>query len=173
MSDFMIRCSQCGEEHDIFSIEPRYGRPDAYLQIPADERDLRTRCGDDWCRLRDRSGTLEQFFLRVRMPVEVLGEGRQLHWGVWAEVTQHVYQRILDLWDETDQAAEPPLPGRLANALPNYPSTLGLEGSIHLSGPTTAPSFRLAGDLDHPFAREQRSGVYPERALEWVSRFLH
>ena len=38
----MIRCSQCGEEHDIFSIEPRYGRPDAYLQIPAEERKDRT-----------------------------------------------------------------------------------------------------------------------------------
>ena len=169
----MIRCSQCGEEHDIFSIEPRFGRPEAYLRIPVGEREFRTRCGDDWCRLREPDGNRERFFLRVTLPVEVLGESRQLHWGVWVEVTELVYQRVMDLWDDTAQAAEPPLPGTLANQLPNYPSTLGLGGSIHLSRPSTAPSFWLEKELDHPLAREQRSGVYAERALEWVSRFMH
>jgi hypothetical protein len=169
----MIRCSQCGEEHDIFGIEPRYGRPDAYLRVPIDEREFRTRCGDDWCRLRDRAGNQEQFYLRVTLPVEVLGERRQLHWGVWVEVTQSVYERVMDLWDDTNQAAEPPLPGTLANELPDYPSTLGLRGSIQLSGPSTAPRFFLEKQMDHLLAREQRSGVYPERALEWVSRFVH
>ena len=169
----MIRCSHCGEEHDIFSIEPRYTRPDAYLQIPVDEREFRSRCGDDWCRLRDQARKQEQFFLRATLPVEVLGETRQLHWGVWVEVTQPVYQRVMDLWDEPAQSAEPPLHATLANELSNYPSTLGLEGSLHLKDPSTAPSFWLRKDLDHLLAREQRSGVYPERALEWVSRFMH
>ena len=93
--------------------------------------------------------------------------------GVWAEVSQPVYQRVMDLWDEAGQAEEPPLAGRLANELPDYPSTLGLPGSIHLLGPSTAPEFRFPGELDHPLAREQQSGVYPERALEWVARFVH
>jgi hypothetical protein len=169
----MVRCSRCGEEHDIFSIEPRYGRPDAYLRVPPDERDSRTRCGDDWCRVRDRAESQEQFFLRVTLPVEIIGEGRKLHWGVWVEVTSPVYQRIMDLWDDTSQSAEPPLPGTLANDLPDYPPTIGLPGSIHLTGPSTAPSFLLEKELDHSLAREQREGVYPERALEWVSRFMH
>ena len=169
----MIRCSQCGEEHDIFSIEPRYSRPDAYLLVPVDERPHRTRCGDDWCRLRDAAGQHERFFLRVTLPVDILGEHRKIHWGVWAEVSQPVYQRVMDLWDEAGQAGEPPLAGLLANELPDYPSTLGLPGSIHLLGPSTAPEFRFPGELDHPLAREQRRGVYPERALEWVARFVH
>jgi hypothetical protein len=169
----VIRCSQCGEEHDIFSIEPRYARPDEYLRIPVEEREHRTRCGNDWCRLRDADGDNEQFFLRVTLPVEVLGEGRRLHWGIWVEVSQIVYQRVMDLWDEPDQASEPPLQGRLANQLPDYPSTLGLPGWIRLIGPGTAPNLHLQLELDHPLAREQRSGVYPERVMEWVGRFLH
>ena len=169
----MIRCSQCGEEHDIFSIEPRYGRPDAYLRVPVEEREFRTRCGNDWCRLRDRAGQQEEFYLRVTLPIEILGEDRQLHWGVWVEVTQSVYERILDLWDDPNQDSEPPLPGTLANEFPDYSSTLGLRGSIHLRGPSMAPRFWLEKGSDHLLAREQRSGVYPERALEWVSRFVH
>jgi hypothetical protein len=169
----MIRCSMCGQEHDIFSIEPRYARPDAYLEIPAGEREDRTRSGEDWCRLRDGLGENEQFFLRVTLAFEVLGEGRRLHWGVWAEVSDVVYARVMDLWDEENQAAEPPLPGLLANELPGYPSTLGLSGWVRLSAPRTAPQFVLKPGLQHPLAAEQRSGVHPERALEWVSRFMH
>src|SRR4029078_3150308 len=76
--DLLIRCSQCGQEHDIFSIEPRYGRPEAYLCIPAEERQLRAHCGNDWCRLRDEAGPQKQRFLRATLPVEVLGENRRL-----------------------------------------------------------------------------------------------
>jgi hypothetical protein len=169
----MIRCSQCGEEHDIFSIEPRYARPDAYVRIPPDEREYCARCGDDWCRLRDRQGEGEQFFLRVTLPVEVLGERRQMHWGIWVEVSQEIYDRVTDLWDDPAQAKEPPFPARLANELPDYPSTLDLPGAVRLTGPDKAPQFHLEPQLDHPLAREQQTGVYPERALEWVARFLH
>jgi hypothetical protein len=108
----MVRCSQCGEEHDIFSIQPRFGRPDGYLRIPVNEREFRTRCGDDWCRLRDPDGNEEQFFLRVTLPVEVLGENRRIHWGVWVEVSQVVYQRVMDLWESRVRPPSPRFPER-------------------------------------------------------------
>jgi hypothetical protein len=63
------------------------------------------------------------------------------------------------------------VPAKLANE-PDYPSTLALPGAVRLIGPDKAPQFHLA-QLDHPLAREQRTAVYPERALEWVARFLH
>ena len=169
----MIRCSLCGAEHDLFSIEPRYARPDAYLRVPAEERDQRARCGDDWCRLRGRDAEQQQYFLRVTLPVQVLGETRQIHWGVWVEVTRPHYERVMELWDDPVQDREPPIFATLANALPGYPSTLHLPGTIQLIGPSRAPQFQLSASLDHPLAQEQRSGVYPERALEWVARFLH
>jgi hypothetical protein len=169
----MIRCSRCGEAHDIFAIEPSFARPDAYLRIPPDQREERARAGDDWCRLRAPAEDDERFFLRVTLPVEVLGEGRRIHWGVWVEVNQSVYQRSMDLWDDTNQAAEAPLPGVLANQLPDYPSTLGLPGVIRLRGPGMAPHFYLQQDVEHALAHEQRGGVYPERIMEWVARFIH
>jgi hypothetical protein len=169
----LIRCSQCGEEHDVFGIEPRYARPDAFVRIPPEERDSRTRAGDDWCRLRDASGQNHQWFLRVTLPFEVRGEGRLLNWGVWVEVSETVYARVMQLWEKENQANEPPLPAAMANELPGYPSTLGLQGTMRLQGRNTAPRFFLQPGLQHPLAAEQRSGIYPERALEWVSRFLH
>jgi hypothetical protein len=169
----LIRCSQCGEEHDIFTIEPRYARPDAFVRIPPEERDSRTHAGDDWCRLRDASSQNQQWFLRVTLPFEVRGEGRLLNWGVWVEVSETVYARVMQLWEDENQVSEPPLPAAMANELPGYPSTLGLQGTMRLQGRNTAPRFFLQPGLQHPLAAEQRSGVYPERALEWVSRFLH
>ena len=44
---------------------------------------------------------------------------------------------------------------------------------VHLTGPTTPPEFTFAADLDHPFAVEQREGVYPERRLEWLMQRAH
>jgi hypothetical protein len=169
----LIRCSQCGEEHDVFAIEPRYARPDAFVRIPPEERDSRTHAGDDWCRLRDASGQNQQWFLRVTLPFEVRGEGRLLNWGVWVEVSETVYARVMELWEEENQASEPPLPAAMANELPGYPSTLGLQGTMRLQGRNTAPRFILQPELHHPLAAEQRSGIYPERALEWVSPFIH
>jgi hypothetical protein len=169
----LIRCSLCGDEHDLFAIEPRYARPDAFVRIPREERAARTQAGDDWCRLRDAAGLNQQWFLRVTLPFEVLGEGRRLQWGVWVEVSEAVYARVMELWEEENQASEPPLPAAMANELPGYPSTLGLQGTMRLRGRNTAPQFFLQAGLQHPLAAEQRSGVYPERALEWVSRFIH
>ncbi len=169
----MVRCSRCGKEHDIFEIEPRFARPDAYLAVPSDERAARTRCGDDWCRIQGADGEGDRFFLRVVMPFEVRGESRHVSWGIWVEVSEAVYRRVQDLWDDPHQASEPLLPGSVANQLESYPPTLGLSGGIQLVGPARAPRFVLAPEQEHPLVVEQRTGVYPERALEWVSRFLH
>ncbi len=157
----------------MFAIQPRFGWPDDYVDIPSEEREARSRCGDDWCRLRDAAGGNERFFVRAVLPFRILGEERELCWGVWTEVSASTYGRVMELWHEPGQAAEPPLPGTLANELPDYPPTVGLPGAIHLRAPDVAPRFLLAPGLDHVLAAEQRSGVYPERALEWVSRFMH
>ncbi|HEU5169016.1 MAG TPA: DUF2199 domain-containing protein [Gemmatimonadales bacterium] len=169
----MVRCAQCGEDHDIFSIQPRFRHPDAYAEVPAHERAIRTATGSDWCRIRAHEGDIGRFFLRVVLPVRVRGEARDVCWSVWIEVEESVYRRVQDLWADAAQSEEPPLPGVMANALPGYPPTLGLPGRFQLVGPQEAPRFALAPGLDHPLAAEQRDGVYPERALEWVAGLLH
>ena len=79
----------------------------------------------------------------------------------------------VERWDDTDQAQEAPFPAVVANSIAGYPGLLGLPGIVHLTGPTTPPEFNFAPDLDHPFAVEQREGVYPERRLEWLMQRAH
>jgi hypothetical protein len=168
-----MRCATCGEEHDWSTMEPSFDRPDAYYAIPEEDRPARTLAGKSDCRIRDLADTERWYFLRVLLPIPILGEPTVCNWGLWAEVSAADFQRAWDRWDDTDQAAEPPFPGVLANAVAGYPSTVGLPGLVQLTGPTTPPQFRFAPEVEHPFAAEQRDGVYPERRLEWLMRRVH
>jgi hypothetical protein len=168
----MIRCQQCGAYHDVFEIQPRFGFPEAYLEVPANERERYTRSGSDWCVLRDDTSR-DRYFLRATLPFVVHGEPRPYSWGIWVEVDKAGYDRASELWDLTPDASEPPIPAVVANRLPAYPETMGLPGFLHLAPAGVAPNFVLDPSVDHPLANEQRAGVHPERALEWASPFLH
>ena len=101
------------------------------------------------------------------------GRGIQIGWGFWVQIDDRAYWRIVTLWDDPGQAAEPPFPCTIANDVPNYPGTRGLPGVIRLTGPDTRPSLTLAADCEHAFAVEARTGVAAERALVWRSWFVH
>lgn len=168
-----VRCSTCGGEHDLGEMEPSYTYPDAYLAVPPAERPARTAIGTDDCRVRDAAGSDPHYFLRVLLPMPVRGEREACAWGVWAEVSEAAFSRTRDLWDEPGQNLEPPFHATLANSLACYSATLGLPGSVTLSGPSEIPTFVLAPELEHPLAREQREGVHPERVVEWLFAHLH
>jgi len=162
-------CPRCGAEHDLSGMEPSYARPDAYVAVPKTERAFRTSGGKDACRVRDAADSRRQFFLRVLLPVPVRGEDDACSWGVWVEVDEAAFARTDQLWDDPAQANEPPFPATLANSLKGYEDTLGLRGSVQLTGPTSVPVFTLARSVEHLIATEQREGVYPERVVEWLT----
>lgn len=164
-----VVCPDCGVEYDLSEMEPSYRWPDAYLAVPANERDIRTIGGTDDCRVRDTEDTHRQYFLRVFLPIPIRGEVESCCWGVWVEIAEDAFARARELWDDPDQVREPAFAGVLANELRGYQQTLGLAGMVQLSGPTSAPSFTLMPSLQHPLAREQREGVYPERVIEWLA----
>ncbi len=168
-----MRCATCGEEHDWSTMEPSFERPDAYWEVPEAERPHRTLAGRSDCRIRDAADTEPRYFLRVMVPVPVRGEARECNWGLWVEVSASAFQTAWDRWDDADQASEPTFPGMLANSIGGYPETLGLPGHVQLTGPATPPAFTFADGVDHPFAREQREGVFPERRLEWLMQRAH
>jgi len=168
-----VRCGTCGGEHDLSEMEPSYTYPDAYLDVPPEERSTRTTVGNDECRLDDGVSPDTRFFLRVLLPMPVRGEADACAWGVWAEVSEAAFARTRELWDDPAQYDEPPFTATLANSLTCYSSTLGLPGEVTLSGPATIPTFTLANGLDHPLAHEQRDGVHPERVVEWLFAHLH
>lgn len=64
-------------------------------------------------------------------------------------------------------------PGQLANLLPGEEPTLGLPGLVQLTKRGEIPRFTFAADVDHPLARQQREGIFPEQAIEWASQALH
>ena len=180
-----VPCTTCGVEHDLSEMEPSYAYPDAYLDVPPAEREKRVVLGCDDCRVRGTAGD-DRYFLRVLLPMPVRGEDDAYSWGVWAEVTAADFSRACDfsagepdgrqLSYADEPAAEgetPRFDGQLANALVGYAATLGLPGSVRLSGPALAATFTLAPGLDHPLAREQRDGVHPERVTEWLFTHLH
>lgn len=167
-----LRCSRCGEEHDLSGMEPTFDYPDAYLAVPEHERAERAYVGEDDCRIRDADRG-RRYFLRMLLPVPVRGESDDCCWGVWVEVNEDAFARATELWSDPAQSREPPFPGLLGNSLEEYPETLGLPGVVQLTGPSTRPRFTLAPELDHPLAAEQRDGVYPERVLEWLARRMH
>lgn len=166
-------CSVCGGVHEFGSMEPTYRLPDAYLDVPEEEREFRTLGDDSWCAVRTADDSERRYFLRAGLPISVFGEPQACHWGVWIEVSEAAWTRVGDLWTDPDQAAEPSFDGRIANALLGYEDTFGLPGTLHLTGPTTVPSFVLDSALTHPLAVEQVTGVPFERRLEWLAWHAH
>ena len=168
-----MRCAHCGNEHDLSELEPSYDRPDAYFEVPAEERDDRTHFGSDEGRIRNADDPERRHFLRALLPIPVRGERESCSWGVWVEVSSRAWERTRSLWNDPVQHDEPPFVGQLANALAGYDGTLGLPGVVQLTGPATAPRFILDDGVAHPLARDQREGVFPERVLEWLSSVWH
>ena len=89
------------------------------------------------------------------------------------EVSAADFQTAWERWDDADQASQPPFPGVLANSVAGYPETVGLRGRVQLTGPSTPPDFTFDESVEHPFAQEQRDGVFPERRLEWLMLRAH
>jgi hypothetical protein len=168
-----IICDGCGEEHDLSEIEPSYLWPDAYLDVPPDEREFRVRAGADAVLIRDLLDTERRYFLRVLLPFRVRGDESRYSWGVWVEISARDWARTDELWNDPEQGSEPPFPATLANSLKGYTGTLGLTGMVQLTGPKSVPDFTLLDTVQHPLAAEQHDGVYPERVVEWAAMHLH
>jgi hypothetical protein len=165
----MPTCSKCGAEHDV--LDPTFRRPEAFVRLDPRSRDEYAKADDDICRIK-LPDTETRYFVRGTLAVDVAGHPDGVWWGLWAEVSQSAFSRILELWSDAEQASEPPFQGTLANLVPSYPDTLGIPLSVHLTGPTSRPEFRFAPEADHPFVQECQSGVDLHRASEWNQSIL-
>lgn len=160
----MRSCSECGAEHEL--LDPTFRRPEAYVRLASEVRDEHADADDDLCRIT-LPGEPARYFVRGVLPVAVRHLPGGIWWGLWAEVPESEFRRILELWSAPDQASESPIKASLANAIPGYPETLGLPLLVRLTGPTSRPELSFAPGADHPFVDECTSGVDPHRASEW------
>lgn len=163
----MPKCAECGEEHDL--LDPIFRRPDAYVALDEEQQEHHAKADDDLCRI-DLPDAPARTFVRCVLPVDVTGIPDGIHWGLWAEVDEPSFARVLEVWNDDDQASEPPMTARLANDVPGY-GTLDLPVHIQLTGPSTRPDIVLLPTQDHEFTRLCRAGVDQHLAHVW-SRHL-
>lgn len=119
-------CGICGERHAGLPLDIGYQLPDCVWALPEEERAVQARFNTDLCQFEERN------FLRGILYVPIPELNDSFGWGVWAEVTQQVFDRYLEIF-ERDARAEPPAVGTLANAVPGYPDSLGRKLEIRFS----------------------------------------
>jgi hypothetical protein len=136
--------------------------PDALLGVPVAEREDRAVVGPSQCIIDDRL-----HFMRGNLELPVHGGDEPFTWTVWVAVSKRTFARASALWEEEGREREPPYPGKLANELPTYPSTLGLRVRLQERPVGERPLLLVEGS--HPLAREQREGLSAERVTELAS----
>ena len=157
-----MRCSQCAQEHPDEDMELTFRRPDAVVALSPEDRSSDVRESDDVCLMRGG-----RFFVRGVLPLPVTGRSVPYRIGLWVEVDETAYARVDERWNDPDQADEPAMPARVANAIPNLPDTLGLDAALRLTGPRSRPDIFVA-DPSHPLALEQAGGITAHRAFEYT-----
>ena len=161
-----MKCSTCGEEHEL--LEPFFSRPDVIFAMSAEQKKGRVLETDDICALRGEGGGADRFFVRGRLPVQLLDAPGTSGWGLWAEVSEEDSVVIYNAWDDPEQNRIPPMQARIANRIPGYPDTIDLPVLLRLTGPTSRPELSLTPDSLHPFARECLAGVCIHRVKDWL-----
>lgn len=151
-------CPTCGETHNGLPTDRGWQIPDDVWAIPASERPDRAKFNSDLCQFGNR------FFIRCLLKLPFNEQPDYYGWGIWVEVAEPDFYRYVELYDK-DGSTEPPVPGTIANAIPGYPSTLGLSVVVQFQGSTSRPSVTVLTN-SHPIAAEQSSGIDNRRYHE-------
>jgi hypothetical protein len=155
-------CSSCGKLHPVSELELSFSRPDVVFAMPKDQRKAEVMESDDLCRIG-----AERFFVRAILPLPVEEWENDYGLGVWVEVSETSFARVVETWRDEDQSSEPPFEAQLANTIPYTPETIGLPVLLRLSGASTRPRIEVLPS-DHPLHVEQRDGISAHRASQYT-----
>jgi hypothetical protein len=162
-----FRCARCGEWHEGLPPGFAFTAPDAWSERRWRERlPLASSLAEDQCIIRGR------YFLKGNIEIPVVGADDPFVWTAWVELDAERFWRADDLHDTPGREREPAYPGRIANALPGYPSTLGLPVSVRTRERGLRPLVVVDDDV-HPLGADQRDGVGAEGVEELVGRLYH
>jgi hypothetical protein len=161
VSDSFV-CGICGQTHAGLPTDQGYQLPDEVWAIPKQERPQRAKFDADLCQFDDR------LFIRCILYVPFTETDDAFGWGIWIEVEKWVFERYLSLY-EVDGSGEPPHPGKLANALPGYNATFGMNALIQFGDRKDRPSVYFPSDDQSQLALEQRHGIDGSRYHEILS----
>jgi hypothetical protein len=160
-------CAVCGKRHPVTESELFFQRPDAIWEIPKGERAKRCKESDDLCVLWGKGFKHDRHFVRAVLPLPDDGRERPYRIGVWVEMTEKDFHRVVDLWNAPDQTDEPPFKAKLANQLPIEEKSIDLPVTLQLAGPTDRPAVVIPKSK-HLLYKEQSLGITPHRAYEYT-----
>jgi len=104
------------------------------------------------------AGKEREFFLRANVEFEVAGAGDPLVFSAWVRLSPEDMIRLMQRWESPERNSDPAYLGVLANDLPGYPQTIGLEVEIH-TGEVGERSRAVVTPADHPLADQQWEGM--------------
>lgn len=160
VSESSFECGVCGEVHEGLPLDYAYGLPDEVFALSYLDRYRRSRSNADLCTLDE-----SRFFIRCVLPVPFSDTDQKYVWGIWAEVTRDQHdQYVHGFYDDLSQA--PAFSAKIANDLPRYPATNGLEVLVQFQSSDSRPALRFGAAASHPLAVEQRFGITRSRHHE-------
>lgn len=156
-------CQCCGETHEGLPLDIAFGKPGAYFHTPPRQRKAKWKLGPDACVFNEK-----RFFIRGCLFVPVKDVQQFFVWGLWAEVSRHVFERHQTLF-HADGTKEPSYPACLSVEHEERYRGLDLLPIILQFGPATQrPRFQLQPS-NHWLRRDQENGI----TLHYVHRMLH
>ena len=156
----LVKCSQCGDYHDIEKAEVSFSLPDEYFMLDEDEKNSRGKADSNFCQLDNR------FFVRSVVPIPVLDRDDFYCWGAWSEVMKDDFKMIIDTWEDVDVSNYSAISADLANEVPEYQNSIGLSGDLILKS-ETRPFFYIK--QESRFKSDQLSGI----TVEDIIRYYH
>jgi hypothetical protein len=155
-------CQCCGETHEGLPLNLAFAKPGAWFAKTRGRRPA-WKLDADMCILGRK-----RFFLRGCVYVPIHDSRESFVWGVWAEVSEHVFSRYRVLF-EADGTGEPPYAGSLSVELdPRFRGMDGLPVTIQFGTASERPRFDLKRS-NHWLCRQQQNGV----TLHQVHEMLH
>jgi len=156
----LVKCSQCGEEHDLIDMEVSFGMPDDYFNLGEEDREGRGKINNNFCQLDER------YFVRSVIPIPVLDRAEKYHWGVWVELSKDDFFKTYDTWEEDDVSHIPKLSGMLANDLPEYENAICMQGKLELKS-DSRPFFYISEESE--LKTDQVNGI----TVDDTTRYYH
>jgi hypothetical protein len=153
-------CQCCGQAHDGLPLDIGFAKPGAYLALKTRQQKARCQLTPDVCIMGKK-----RFFIRGCLPIPLHETGSVFVWGLWAEVSSHVFERYQQQSD-SDASDEVPCPGSLS--VEREPLLRGMDRLpvlIQFGPARQRPTFVLEPS-NHWLCRDQENGLTLHRLHE-------
>lgn len=163
---FSFQCRTCGEIHEGL---PSFGpdEPDSYFALSEFDRLKYGLLGSDNCIIAN-----EQFFVRGRIELPIVGREDSFVWLVWCSLSTESFLQWEEAYDLENRSHIGPFFGWLNTELPFYEGSFNLATSVHLVDNGARPFVEIH-ETDHRLFVDQSNGITALKAEQLIHDLLH